>query len=205
MSELKKYFPELNPETHQKLQDYIALLKDWNEKVNLISRKETNVELHHVVHALSVYKFTQFVPGTHVLDLGTGGGLPGIPLAIVFPEVSFTLVDSIRKKVHAVDDMISHLHLNNARAIWSRAEDLDGKYDFIVTRAVARIEKLKNWTRHLISKKDKNALPNGIIALKGGDIEEELSSIPKNHYYTTPLSTYFDDPHFCNKLVVYFQ
>jgi 16S rRNA (guanine527-N7)-methyltransferase len=205
VSYLLKYFPELDKSVHHKLEEYIHLLQDWNQKINLISRKETNIELHHVVHSLSIYKFIKFRPSTNVLDLGTGGGLPGIPLAIVFPEVQFTMVDSIRKKVVAVDEMIKSLGLKNAKAIWSRAEDLDNNYDFIVTRAVARVEKLQDWTKHLLSPKDKNALPNGVIALKGGDIHEELASLPKSYYSYTPLREYFEDPYFDLKLIVYFQ
>ena len=205
MDYLDKYFPELDLSAKQLLHRYVAILSEKNQNINLISRKETDVELHHIVHSLAISKVVKFKPGAQVLDLGTGGGLPGIPLAIIFPEVSFTLVDSIGKKVTACKEMISELGLKNVRAVWARAEDLDERYDFIVTRAVAKVETLRVWTHKLLKNKHMHAIPNGILALKGGDLAEELASINKREYYITPLHPLFNDSFFDGKLIVYIQ
>lgn len=151
-----------------------ALYKEWNEKINVISRKDIdNLYIHHILHSLSIAKAISFETGSRVLDVGTGGGFPGIPLAVMFPEVQFDLVDSIGKKIKVVEAISSTLELNNVRAMQCRVESLRGSYDFIVSRAVTRLPEFYGWVSGRIGKKQQNVLPNGILYLKGGDISEE--------------------------------
>ena len=184
MKYVDKYFPELSNEKRELLLQFQRLLSDWNLKINLISRKDEEVELHHILHSLSIAKYIAFAPGSNILDLGTGGGLPGIPLAILFPDCNFLLVDSIGKKVMAVQQMIDELNLKNASAKQIRVENLEISFDFVVTRAVAKASQLRQWTSKILSEKHQNALPNGILALKGGDLKEELSSLKKYIFRT---------------------
>ncbi len=154
------------------------LYEYWNERINLISRKDIDkLEERHVLHSLSIAKIIRFKPGTKVLDVGTGGGFPGIPLAIMFPETRFTLVDSVGKKIKVVNELITALDLQNVSAQQIRAEDVDGHYDFIVSRAVTKFPVFLKWVRGKISKKGFNSLNNGILYLKGGDVEQELSGM----------------------------
>ncbi|MBN1388508.1 MAG: 16S rRNA (guanine(527)-N(7))-methyltransferase RsmG [Bacteroidales bacterium] len=199
---INKYFNTLPGTTKDKLQQLEVLYSNWNNKINLVSRKDMDYfPLHHVIHSLSILKIIQFVPGTRILDAGTGGGLPGIPLAAVFPECFFTLADSVRKKIAAVSDISEKLGLYNVKAVWTRVEDLEDKYDFIVTRAVAPFPKIVKWTTKLVNKLSVNKLPNGIIALKGGQLSEELEDFPECRIYN--LRDFFDEEYFREKKIVY--
>jgi 16S rRNA (guanine527-N7)-methyltransferase len=201
-----KYFPEISAHQASKFEELMPLYREWNEKINVISRKDIdNLYLHHVLHSLAIAKFIQFKPGSSILDLGTGGGFPGIPLAILFPDVRFTLIDGTQKKITVVKAVAESLGLENVEAKAVRAEDLKEKFDFIVTRAVAKADQLLMWSRKLISGKQHNIYPNGIIALKG-NIKEELKLIPKHEYREMhPISKYFDETYFEEKYVVYIQ
>ena len=204
MELLLKYFPQIN----QSQQKQFAALQDcyrvWNEKINVISRKDIDqLYLHHVLHSLSVAKFVSIKPGSKVLDAGTGGGFPGIPLAILFPDVHFHLVDATGKKIKVVQAIAQSVGLKNVTAQHTRAETLEGAYDFIVSRAVAPLQTLYSWTRHLLSLKQINAIPNGWLVLKGGDLQTEIQDLKKKSLLT-PVSDYFDEPYFHEKYIVYF-
>lgn len=203
MELIKSYFPELPQEQIDQLMQYAELLKEWNQKINLISRKdEDKIVAHHILHALSIAKLVAFEPEADIIDLGTGGGLPGIPLAIVFPEANFLLVDSIGKKIRAVNAMIKELGLQNVTAKQERVENIKQKFDFVVTRAVARTEKLLQWTRRHYKKESMHDLPNGLLALKGGDLTEELEAIRKD-YDIIPLSAFYEEEFYETKVLLY--
>ena len=204
---IDKYFPNLSDRQRAQFAQLDELYRHWNEQVNIISRKDIdNLYPRHVLHSLAIAKYADFKPDTEIIDLGTGGGFPGVPLAIYFPEVKFRLIDGTGKKIRAVKEIIESLELDNAIAQQVRAEDLKTKVDFVVCRAVATMDKLVNWSRPLIKVDGKNALPNGLIALKGGDLKEELAEIPKGNYLEqVPFSTYFDEPIFEHKSVIYWQ
>ncbi|MEZ4981764.1 MAG: 16S rRNA (guanine(527)-N(7))-methyltransferase RsmG, partial [Saprospiraceae bacterium] len=172
MDLVKKYFPELPAATLEKLEGLEPLYREWNDKINVISRKDIdNFQEHHLLHSLAITKYIRFQPGTEVMDLGTGGGFPGIPLAIVFPEVKFYLIDGIMKKIRVVNEVAEALGLKNVEAHQKRAEELKGKtFDFVVSRAVAPIDKLYEWSYRLIHENHRNSMPNGLIALKGGNL-----------------------------------
>nr|WP_212592497.1 16S rRNA (guanine(527)-N(7))-methyltransferase RsmG [Sphingobacterium humi] len=176
----------------------------WNDQINVVSRKDIeSLYLKHVLHSLGIAKFiTEFAPNTRILDVGTGGGFPGIPLAIMFPEVKFHLVDSIGKKIKVVREVAAGLGLNNVEADHIRAEQLDYKYDFVVSRAVTRLGDFIPWIRNKFEKKDRNGIPNGILYLKGGDLREEIKEA-KVKAELHPLSSYFKDEFFDTKYVVY--
>lgn len=174
MSLLRHFFPLLSEAQQAQYERMFALYKEWNEKINVISRKDIdNLYIHHILHSLSIAKVISFEAGSRILDVGTGGGFPGIPLAVMFPEVRFELVDSIGKKIKVVEAIASTLELNNVQAMQCRAESLRESYDFIVSRAVTRLPEFYGWVSGRIGKKQKNVLPNGILYLKGGDISEE--------------------------------
>ncbi|MFT6183837.1 MAG: 16S rRNA (guanine527-N7)-methyltransferase [Flavobacteriales bacterium] len=179
------------------------LYEEWNSQINVISRKNID-ELYtqHVLHSLAIAKAMNMVDGSKVLDIGTGGGFPGIPLAILYPEVNFTLVDSIGKKIKVVQAVVHSLDLENVTALHARGEEIKGKFDFVVSRAVTRLANFIPWTYNKFEKKQKNAFPNGILYLKGGDLKEEISEVKKD-VELIPISKMFDDPFFETKFVVY--
>ncbi len=203
MEIILKYFPNLNDHQKQLFSQLEPLYLDWNAKINVISRKDMEAFYErHVLHSLGIAKLTKFVPGTKVLDVGTGGGFPGIPLAILFPEVSFHLVDSIGKKIKVVQNVADELKLRNVSAEQIRAEQLTDKYDFVVSRAVTRLPEFIPWVQKNISKKQKNALPNGILYLKGGDLAEETKPYRKR-VFIQDLSEYFEEEFFETKKVLH--
>jgi 16S rRNA (guanine527-N7)-methyltransferase len=170
------YFPELNEIQLSQLEQLKPLYEEWNAQINVISRKDIdNFYERHVLHSLGIAKVMKFKPGTHILDVGTGGGFPGIPLAIMFPKCKFHLVDSIGKKIKVVNEVATSLGLKNVTATHQRAEQVKDKYDFVVSRAVTRLDPFIGWIKTKIKSQNKNELPNGILYLKGGDLTEELS------------------------------
>lgn len=209
ISLIYKYFPQLKPDEFQRLEVLVKQVEDWNNKINLISRKDTeNIWMHHILHSLSIGRHVSFGVGSRVMDLGTGGGFPGLPLACMFPEVQFVLLDSIGKKVKVVEDLIDTLGLCNAQAYHMRAEDWnEGAFDFVVSRAVASLDQLWKWCGNKIHLSHKSALPNGLIALKGGStVFQEKRAMPKGIYAEVfPLKNYFDEPWFEEKYIVYVQ
>lgn len=197
------YFPKLSEKQQEQYRQLGELYPHWNTQINVVSRKDIDkLYLHHVLHSLGIAKFTNFVPGTRVLDVGTGGGFPGIPLAILFPGVQFHLVDSIGKKIKVVRNVADALGLENVEADHLRAEQLDEKYDFVVSRAVTRLADFYPWVANKFRKKHLNAIPNGILYLKGGELGEELKEarLPAEVY---ALSDYFEEDFFETKQVVY--
>lgn len=199
-----KYFPRLTEKQKQQFAQLAEVYPFWNDQINVISRKDIDsLYLRHVLHSLGIAKFmTEFTPGTRILDVGTGGGFPGIPLAILFPEVQFHLVDSIGKKIKVVREVAQALGLENVEADHIRAEQLDYKYDFVVSRAVTRLGEFASWVRNKFEKQDRNGVPNGIIYLKGGDLRDEIKeSRLKAELHL--LSSYFKEDFFDTKYVVY--
>lgn len=207
MEVILKYFPSLTEDQQQKFAALFDLYKDWNEKINLVSRKDIDsLYLHHVLHSLAIAKYIRFQPGAKVLDLGTGGGFPGIPLAIFFPETKFILVDSIAKKIKVVNDIVEQLDLKNVEASVSRVESLKVNVDFIVTRAVASLKDLTIWSLKHLSKKSIHAMPNGLIALKGPAFKEERKELSKKDYVESyAIGKWFSDSYFEEKFLVYVQ
>ena len=208
LSTIFKYFPSLSETQKEQFQQLGGLYQEWNSKINVISRKDIDsLYLRHVLHSLAIAKFIHFKPGSEILDLGCGGGFPGIPLGIIFPEVNFHLVDGTGKKITVVNAVAESLKLKNIKGQQVRAEEIKGlKYDFVVTRAVATVDKLLMWSRRLIKQKHHNTLPNGLIALKGGNPKDELQLLPKGEYADiTPLQTWFGEPLFEDKYLLYVQ
>jgi 16S rRNA (guanine527-N7)-methyltransferase len=202
MKILKKYFPDLSELQIIQFEKLEELYKDWNSKINVISRKDIDeLYLRHVLHSLGIAKVQQFVSGSKVLDVGTGGGFPGIPLAILFPETQFHLVDSIGKKIKVVQGISEALGLKNVKASHIRAEEVKGEFDFIVSRAVTTMPDFVKWVRKKIAKKQNHPLKNGILYLKGGDLTEELSVFTSTTLYK--LSDYFEEEFFETKKVVH--
>lgn len=203
MEVIQKYFPKLTDDQKDKFGQMKALYEHWNAQINVISRKDMDAfYTHHVLHSLAIAKVIRFTKGTTILDVGTGGGFPGIPLAIMFPECRFHLVDSIGKKIKVVKEVVEALGLKNVVADQKRAEELENTYDFVVTRAVAPWEEIHKWTQDLVHDEGKNALPNGWLLLKGGDLKEEFKSARK-WLVDHPIKTMFDDPFFETKNVIY--
>lgn len=203
MELLEKYFPQLNPQQIEKFYQLKPLYDEWNSKINLISRKDVpNFYIRHVLHSMAVAKVISFTGGTKIMDVGTGGGFPGIPLAILFPDCHFTLVDSIRKKIKVVDDIALKLELKNVTAIQERAEKINGKFDFIVSRAVTALPLFMEWVGTKISNDNKNTLKNGVLYLKGGDFQEELKEITFNHKIFE-ISDFFEEEYFNTKKIVH--
>lgn len=203
MELLEKYFPQLNPQQAEKFYQLKPLYEDWNSKINVISRKDVpNFYIRHVLHSMAVAKVISFTGGTKIMDVGTGGGFPGIPLAILFPDCHFTLVDSIRKKIKVVDDIALKLELKNVTAIQERAEKINGKFDFIVSRAVTALPLFMEWIGTKISNDNKNNLKDGVLYLKGGDFQEELKEISFNHKIFE-ISDFFEEEYFNTKKIVH--
>lgn len=197
------YFPKLSEQQREQFRQLGELYPHWNAQINVISRKDIgSLYLRHVLHSLSIAKFTNFTPGTRILDVGTGGGFPGIPLAILFPEVHFDLVDSIGKKIKVVREVAAAIGLENIAAYHLRAEELDEKYDFVVSRAVTRLSDFHRWVSNKFLRKDKNAIPNGILYLKGGDLREEIKE-SRLRAEVYPLAAYFKEDFFETKQIVY--
>ncbi len=195
-------FPDLNDKQITQLSSLKNIYETWNSKINVISRKDIeNIYIRHILHSLSIAKFIKFKRDATILDLGTGGGFPGIPLAIIFPDSNFILVDSIRKKIAVVDEVVKELGLKNINSQWSRAEDLDYSYDFLVTRAVAKMPTLINWSKGRFNNYSFHDIENGIIALKGGDIDDELNGISEKKILD--IKNIFDIQYFCDKKIVY--
>jgi len=198
-----RYFPNVDDVARDRIIQLKNIYLEWNALVNLISRNDiAYLYERHVLHSLSISKFIKFLPGTKVMDIGTGGGFPGIPLAILFPEVQFTLVDSIGKKIKVVQDVISRLDLKNTTTICDRAENLTGSYDYVVSRATAPLSDIYKWSRTKISPKQINAVPNGIICLKGGDLTEEIKPF-KGRTEVVTLSDYFTEDYFITKKLLF--
>jgi len=203
INRIKHYFPKLTARQLEQLIALDELYRHWNAQINVISRQDIDALYEkHVLHSLGVAKVLSFKPGTEILDVGTGGGFPGIPLAILFPLVDFHLVDSIGKKIKVVTEVAQALGLTNVRAEQARVEHLTNTYDFVVSRAVTRLKPFMGWVRYKIHKQGNNDLPNGVLYLKGGELAEELAEVP-DKYRLYELSDYFSEPFFETKRVVY--
>jgi 16S rRNA (guanine527-N7)-methyltransferase len=202
MDEILKYFPNLSDLQKEQFEKLDFLYHEWNEKINVISRKDIDsLYTKHILHSLGIAKIMKFEPGTYVLDVGTGGGFPGIPLAILFPETRFYLIDVIAKKIKVVQAVAEGLELKNVKAEQIRAENVKGDFDFIVSRAVTNMPDFVSWVKTKIKKQNKHELKNGILYLKGGDLTEELKDFPKATEYN--LSDFFEDEFFETKKVVH--
>ena len=205
MESILKYFPNITEKQKEQFAALYDLYYDWNSKINVISRKDIeNLYEHHVLHSLAIAKYITFKPGTTIMDMGCGGGFPSIPLAIMFPEVDFHLVDSIGKKVRVAGEIAQSIGLTNVRTSHSRAEEIKDKYSFVVSRAVMQLPDLVKICRKNISKEHINALPNGIICLKGGDMTAETEPF-KSCREIINVSNYFQEEYFKDKKVVYVQ
>ncbi len=204
---IRQYFPKLTDRQCEQLEQLGPLYQEWNDKINVISRKDIdNLYPHHILHSLGIAKVVSFRKGARVLDLGTGGGLPGIPLAILFPETEFTLIDGTRKKIKVVEEIVAATGLENVKPLHQRAEELKGRFDFVVCRAVASLDKLVLWSQRLIREEQQHALPNGLLTLKGGQLREEIKALGKGQYVEQyPLTDYFGEPYYEEKYVIYVQ
>lgn len=202
MELILKYFPNLTETQIQQFEALEALYKDWNSKINVISRKDIDeLYLKHVLHSLGIAKVISFAPGSSILDVGTGGGFPGVPLAILFPECQFHLVDSINKKLKVINSICEELEITNIKTTHSRVEAINKTYDFIVSRAVTTMPEFTTWVKGKIAKTQKNDLKNGILYLKGGDLTEELKQYTSVKAFL--LSDYFEEPFFETKKVIH--
>lgn len=203
MDIILKYFPDLTERQREQFAALLPLYEEWNAQINVISRKDMeHFYEHHVLHSLAIAKVLQFKPMAEVLDVGTGGGFPGVPLAIMFPDARFTLIDSIGKKIKVVSDVIERIALTNTKAMQIRAEQLDGEFDFVVSRAVTTLGEFVPWVKNKISKSQYNDMRNGILYLKGGDLKNEL--FPFRHKVKTwDINDFFEEEFFETKKVIY--
>jgi len=203
MEHILQYFPELTPAQRAQMAALETLYPEWNAKINVISRKDIdNLEVHHILHSLGLVKFVKFTPGTRVMDLGTGGGLPGIPLAIYYPDVTFLLVDRIGKKLKVAQDIAERIGLKNVSFQHGDVKEVKGKFDFVVSRAVMDLGDLVPLVKRFIDSEDRNAVPNGLICLKGGDLSGEVAKF-KNQVLIDQLSSYFKEEFFKTKKILY--
>lgn len=203
MELINKYFPNLTPLQRELFGMLSELYRDWNSKINVISRKDIDkLYLHHVLHSLAIAKVIDFAKGTSIIDLGTGGGFPGIPLAILFPQCKFHLVDSIGKKITVAQSVAESLNLTNVTTQKARVEELKGNYDFAVTRAVAPMPEVVKWSRKLVRPGGLNTLPNGVIALKGGELKEELAPFRKT-LEKWSIQKFFKEEYFAEKFIIF--
>lgn len=203
MEEILKYFTYLTDKQKQQFAALFDLYKDWNEKINVISRKDIdNLYLHHVLHSLAIAKAVSFRPDTRILDFGTGGGFPGIPLAILFPETQFKMIDGTGKKIRVVNEVATAIGLENVEAVHLRGEEEKGKYDFVVSRAVMPLPDLMKIVKKNVGKEQRNSLPNGVICLKGGNVEGEMRPF-KKIAEATEITNWFDEDWFKEKFVIY--
>lgn len=199
---ITKHFPDLTDEQLEHFKKIADVYKDWNQKINVVSRKDIDeIYTRHVLHSLGIAKIQRFKPGSHILDVGTGGGFPGIPLAILHPETNFTLVDSIGKKIKVVEEVVQALDLKNVKTVNARVETIEQQFDFIVSRAVAAMPTFVHWVKGKIAKKSNHELKNGILYLKGGDLSEELSTYQTAEIFN--LDEIFSNDFFETKKVVY--
>ncbi len=202
MDKIRKYFPNIIKSQYAKFEALKDVYTNWNAQINVISRKDIDeLYVKHVLHSLGIAKVQAFNSGTKILDIGTGGGFPGIPLAILFPKADFYLVDSIGKKIKVVNEVVNELKLTNVKAAHIRAEKVDDKFDFIVSRAVTNMNDFVKWTRNKVDKNSKHKLKNGILYLKGGDLSQELKNFPKASLFN--LSDFFEEEFFETKKVVH--
>ncbi len=200
---VEQHFPDLTPLQRERLYHFASLIGEWNQKINLVSRADiANLPMRHILHSLAIAKAMPFQNGTRIMDVGTGGGFPGLPLAILFPECGFHLVDSIGKKIKVVVDCIHQLGLDNVSAEQVRADKVPKQFDFIVARAVTQLPEFMNWVRKKIKRTAFNALPNGVLYLKGGELKEELDRI-KEKPTAFPIREYFDYEEFDQKFVIH--
>jgi len=205
LKSISTYFPDLSEKQIEQFTMLAPLYKDWNAQINVISRKDIDeLYIKHVLHSLSIAKVVSFEPKTTILDVGTGGGFPGIPLAILFPDCEFVLVDSIGKKIKVVNEVVNRLELTNVKAYHKRAEDVEEQFDFVVTRAVTRIKKFIPWVKGKLKPESFNTLKNGVLFLKGGDLTEEIAeSNKKVELFSIP--DYFKEEFFETKVVAYIR
>ncbi len=202
IEQIKKYFPNLTDRQVEQFEAMMTLYPEWNEKINVISRKDIdNLEESHLLHSLAIAKFLNFAPGSRVLDFGTGGGLPGLPLAVMFPEVNFHLIDRVGKKLKVASDIAEKVGLNNVTFQHGDSGECHEKFDFVVSRAVMPQPELVKLSRKNVAKEQRNAIPNGVIALKGGDLQAELKGMKSSE--VVDISNYFDEEFFKTKKIVY--
>lgn len=203
MDYINKYFPELSSQQRKRFELMMRLYPEWNEKINVISRKDiVNLEVNHILHSLALVKYVKFMPGTSVMDLGTGGGFPGLPLAVYFPDVKFHLVDRIGKKLKVAQDIAQQAGLDNVTFQHGDVLEVKGKFDFVVSRAVMPMADMVKLVKRFISNENYNAIPNGLLCLKGGELESELKAFKKN-VLVDDISAYFGEEFFKTKKIIY--